>query len=372
MKITIITSPFGYIPPNGIGAIEKLWYDLALSFKKKGCDVTVVSKYPGACESSKNDINRIYVNGYKRGKTIYEDLFFDLLYSIKCFFKIQKTDVLVMNTFWMPLLCGLFKCKYLLSVYNIARYPKGQFKLYSRIDYFFSVSRAIEKEFKRQLPKRSTDIKTINNPIKTDVFTWRKKDPATKITIMYHGRIHPEKGLDILVSSLRQLRMKYDNLELILVGTRDIANGGGGDKYVKRLEELASGAIKWVNPISDPSDLADMISSCDIYCYPSVAEKGETFGVSPLEAMGLGRPVIVSSLDCFKDFIEDGVNGFVFDHRSTRAVDELSVRLEQLINDPALREKIGWKAFESSREFSNENIAGQYLAEFERLLKKHG
>lgn len=372
MKITIVTGPFGYIPPQGIGAIEKLWYDLALEFKKKGHEVTILSKRPASEHASEKDINRVYVRGYKRKKTIYEDLFFDFLYSISCFMNMPKTDILVMNTFWMPLLCWFFKHKYRVSVYNVARYPKKQFRFYSQVDAFFCVSKAVEKELNRQLSERTDDIKTVNNPIKTEVFTWQEKEPTSLITILYHGRIHPEKGLDMLVSACKQVQLKYTSLELVLVGARDIVNGGGGAKYVKVLNELAGGCIKWIDPIADPLQLAKIIATCDIYCYPSRAEKGETFGVAPLEAMGVGRPVIVSSLDCFTDFIEDGVNGFVFNHRSSSAKEELSVRIEQLIHDPELRKKIGWKAFESSRKFSNANIAAHYLSAFELIVKKYG
>lgn len=371
MKITIITGPFGYIPPNGIGAVEKLWYDLALEFKKKGCHVTIISKLPVEYESAKVDIERLYVKGYKRRKTIYEDLFLDFIYSMKCLFKVCKTDVLVLNTFWAPLLCRLIRSKYKVAVYNVARYPKRQFKFYRNIDAFFCVSNAIEKELTRQLPGRINKIKMVNNPINAEIFTWKEKRSVPPIVIMYHGRIHPEKGLDILVSAFKQLQLKYKNLELALVGAKDIANGGGGPKYVDKLNSIVGGNIKWIDSISEPSKLANTLATCDIYCYPSVAEKGETFGVAPLEAMGIGRPVIVSSLECFTDFIEDGVNGFVFNHRSSSAIDELATCMERLVKDPELREKMGRKAFESSRIFSNENIADQYLSEFGQLLNNY-
>lgn len=94
--------------------------------------------------------------------------------------------------------------------------------------------------------------------------------------------------------------------------------------------------------------------------------------MSPLEAMGIGRPVIVSALECFNDFIEDGVNGFVFDHRSPNAVEELASIIEQLMEHPDWRKEIGVEAFRSSRRFSNSHIADQYLSEFKILLNNHG
>lgn len=372
MNITIITGPFGYIPPYGIGAVEKLWYDLALEFKKEGCDVTIISKRPDLPESLKEDIDRIYVKGYKRRKTIYGDLMLDFIYSIKCLFKIQKTDILVMNAFWLPLLCWLFRNKYAVSVFNVTRYPKGQFQYYWWTDMFFCVSTAVENALNKQLTDKKDKIKTINNPIDTAIYTYREKETTTDFIIMYHGRIHQEKGLGLLVKASRILMEKYPQIKLVFVGARDIAHGGGGEQYVQLLDKMAGGKIIWVDPISDPMLLADKIASCDIYCYPSVAEKGETFGVAPLEAMGIGRPVIVSALECFNDFLEDRVNGFVFDHRSPNAVNELADIMELLIENPDLRKKIGREACRSSRRFSNQHIADKYLYEFNKLLDKHG
>lgn len=44
MKIGIITSPFGPIPPNALGAVEKSWYYIAQYFVKQNHEVTFYSK----------------------------------------------------------------------------------------------------------------------------------------------------------------------------------------------------------------------------------------------------------------------------------------------------------------------------------------
>lgn len=378
MRITIITSPFGYIPPDGYGAVERRWFNMGEEFVKQNHTVYFLSKKLKGEEQIKySDHNSgqlivIPVRGYQRRRSIYFDLFFDLIYSIKCLIKMPRTDILMMNTFWSPVLCKLFKYKYLVSSYNVARYPKGQFGLYRWADVFFCVSSAIEKALTEQIPTRKNEVKMINNPIDITAYYYREKERTSDMVIMYHGRIHPEKGLNILVSAVTFLRKKYSRIKLVLVGVRNIADGGGGDEYVKTLNRIAEGDIVWIDPISDPQLLAEKIATCDIYCYPSVAEKGETFGVAPLEAMGIGRPVIVSSLECFQDFVEDQVNGFVFNHRSPDAVKELSLIIENLIMNQDLCKEVGLRASETSCKFSNQYIANRYLSEFELLLDNYG
>lgn len=379
MRITIITSPFGCIPPNGYGAVERCWFNMGVEFVKQNHSVCFLSKKLKGkkpvryTDDDSAQLRVIPVGGYQRRKSIYSDLFFDLLYSIKCLVKMPRTDILMMNTFWSPILCRLFKYKYSVSCYNVERYPKGQFGLYRWTDAFFCASLVIEKSLVTQIPTRKNDIKTINNPIDTVVFSYREKERTNSdIVILYHGRIHPEKGLNLLVSATNLLKKKHYRIKLVFVGVREVEDGGGGEEYVWMLDKAGGGDIIWVDPISDPRLLAERIATCDIYCYPSVAEKGETFGVAPLEAMGIGRPVIVSSLECFQDFVEDQVNGFVFNHRSPDAVQELSLVIENLIMHPDLCKEVGSRAYQTSRKFSNQYIANQYLSEFELLLDNHG
>lgn len=372
MKITIITSPFGYIPPRGIGAVEKRWYDVGFEFIKQGHDVCFISKTDGNRKDSdtlvEHGVSYLFVKGYKRGM-LFLDLILDFIYSLKALLKMKSCDILVMNTFWTPALCGLFRKKYKISVYNVARMPKGQFGLYPAVDRLSCVSQAVKKVLVVQAPNLVDKIKVISNPVNTEVYSYTERDKADgMIVVMYHGRIHPEKGLDILVKAYNSLLAEYDNLALVLVGTVSKEMGGGGDEYRRYLESLTHRKIKFVDPISDAKRLSETIASCDIYCYPSVAEKGETFGVAPLEAMALGRPVIVSDLDCFKDFVEDGVNGFIFDHRDKGAVEQLSCLMKQLIENEDLCKDIGCRAAETAKKFSVANIADSYLRDFNQMM----
>ncbi|RHR52624.1 glycosyltransferase family 4 protein [Parabacteroides sp. AF17-28] len=372
MKITIITSPFGYIPPKGIGAVEKLWYDIGLEFVKQGHNVCFISKTNGNIKESdtlvEHGVSYLFVKGYRRG-LLFLDLILDFIYSLKALLKMKSCDILVMNTFWTPALCGLFRKKYKVSVYNVERMPKGQFGLYPAVDRLSCVSQAVKKVLIEQAPNLVDKIKVISNPVNTEVYSYTERDKADgMIVVMYHGRIHPEKGLDILVKAYNSLLAEYDNLALVLVGTVSKEMGGGGNEYRRYLESLTHRKIKFVDPISDARLLSETVASCDIYCYPSVAEKGETFGVAPLEAMALGRPVIVSDLDCFKDFVEDGINGFIFDHREKGAVERLSYLMKQLIENEELCKDIGCHAAKTAKRFSVANIADSYLQDFNQMM----
>jgi glycosyltransferase involved in cell wall biosynthesis len=105
-----------------------------------------------------------------------------------------------------------------------------------------------------------------------------------------------------------------------------------------------------------------------LFVYPSLAEKGETFGVAPLEAMSHGCPALVSDLACFRDFIVDARNGFVFDHRAPRPAEVLAVKIRELIQNPGRLERAGEDAVLIAQRFSVDRIAGIYLDDFQSLL----
>ena len=137
---------------------------------------------------------------------------------------------------------------------------------------------------------------------------------------------------------------------------------------------LQDGNINWVAPIKDSIQLSQAMADSDIFCYPSVAEKGETFGVAPLEAMALGIPTIVSDLDCFKDFIINKENGLVFNHRSTNNIEELAKCLEHLITNKPYRKLLGKNgATAAKNNFSVKQIADLYLSDFNSsIINKYG
>jgi glycosyltransferase involved in cell wall biosynthesis len=373
MKITVITSPFGYIPPFGFGAVERLWYNLSVEWVKEGHEVFFLSKKNKEDEQQtiQDGISIKYLKGYSRSKSLKTDIFLDFFFSFRALYNMKKTDILVLNTFWSPLICFLFFWKYKKTVYNVARFPKGQFRFFKHIDRLSCVSQAVYDELITQTPSIESITNIINYPINTEVFKYSSLEntDSEKLTIVYTGRVHPEKGLTILVEAVDLLMNDYPFLELEIVGPRTIQDGGGGDDYVNKLNALATNfSIIWCDPISDPILLKNKIIKGSIYCYPSVAEKGETFGVAPLEAMATGRATIVSNLGCFKDFVHDQKNGLIFDHNNKNAVILLKKQIEILVNNKELRLKLGLEAHKTSLNFTNEKIANLHLKDFDSLL----
>ena len=371
MRIGIITSPFCELPPDAIGAVERLWANIACEFVKMGQTVQVVGKRGETVLTNEEGVVWDYVAGYGRTKSVFGDILLDLMYSIRALRKIQYSDVLVCNTFWTPVLAPLFfRKKYGKLVYNVQRFPKRHFALYRRVDLYECASSAVCTALVKAFPRCKPVARVTSNPINTAVFKEGrcKSAPQEHICVGYHGRVNEEKGLELLAKAVGDI--SRPDVCLRIIGPWDIAHGGSGEDYRRKLDELSGGRIEWMGAISAPEKLADALAGCSLYCYPSVAERGETFGVSPLEAMGLGLPVVVSALECFADFVEDGVNGLVFDHRDNDACATLRGKLRLLIDDKSLRTQLASRAAQTVKSFSTAMVAEKYLEDFKEIMAR--
>src|SRR5208283_5083136 len=152
--------------------------------------------------------------------------------------------------------------------------------------------------------------------------------PATAgdpVTIGYVGRLHREKGLDLLAAAAAQLAAR-ENLpawRLLLCGPSDVARGGSGPEFTaeldRRLAKVLPERFRRLAPEFSEAGLAAIYRQIDIFCYPSLAVHGETFGVAVAEAMAAGAVPVVSSLKSFADFVHPGQNGTVFDQAAPDA-----------------------------------------------------
>jgi glycosyltransferase involved in cell wall biosynthesis len=370
MKITIVQGAFFPVPPLLGGAVEKMWYGLAKEFVNRGHQVNYISKsYKGFLNSeSESGINHLRVKGYKVPSSGIVLKVLDLFYTLKAVRKIENnTDIIISNTFWLPILLSSNQKRKCLI--DVARMPKGQMKFYTKNGRLRANSTPVAKAIKEEIKAEYFDkVVMIPNtlPFKnTKAIDFSKKEK----TILYTGRIHPEKGLDILIQSFAAL----DNNEwqLLIVGPYSTETGGGGDAYLEELKQLAkNSSVTFAEPIFDIDKLSEIYSKASVFVYPSVAEQGETFGVSPLEAMSWGCATVVSNLDCFKDFLIHNKNGLCFDHRSDKKVEILNQQLKDLTNNPELMKDLATAGLKVNETHSTEKLAAEFLNEFELMTIK--
>jgi len=175
-----------------------------------------------------------------------------------------------------------------------------------------------------------------------------------KKVVLFTGRLTENKGVKYLVNAA-----KYIKGTILIVG-------GGSEK--ENLEKLIKSEniknvilIGYVSP--EKSDLFHAFyERADVYVSPSVWE--EPLGLTILEAMAAGTPVVATKKGGIVSVIKDGENGFFIRARNSKQIAETVNRL--LLNDE-LREKISKNAAKTILDnFTWEKIATQ----FEDIYKK--
>ncbi len=274
------------------------------------------------------------------------------------------------NTFWLPLLVSDSSPG---KIYvHVGRYPKGQMRLYGRAARLQTPSSDVADAVKREAPSSAYKVIVIPYP-HPQIISAEAPLPLEKRAkiVLYVGRVHPEKGVHSLVEAFTRLRRSnFADWKLIIVGSTDSKEGGGGENYFRQLQQSAAVArdrIVFRGPIFDASALEEEFRAARIFAYPSLATHGETFGLAPLEAMTHGCAVLTSDLRCFRDFILPNKTGFVFERGAPDPADSLMVAFRDALSDPGRLEQIARAGQLKSEEFSRARVADKFLADFESL-----
>jgi glycosyltransferase involved in cell wall biosynthesis len=384
MRITIVGGFFLPVPPVSGGSTEKSWYRLARLFAAQGHEVTMISRrWPGwPDEETVEGVRLLRLRGFDHRRKLGLNLLLDFLWSWRVFFALPRADIVIVNAVTLPAWLGLLRPSAGRVVLMTGRMPKGQYRRYRRIALVLAASSHVRDRVVAENPALAAVSQVKGYPIDSTqlgerVGTRPHYLPAPaegQITLGFVGRIHEEKGLRLLVEALRLVAQTpgLPPWRLLLCGPSDIARGGSGAIFRGHLQHQLSGLLPpgdfhLLDPEFNERSLATVYQSLDIFCFPSLAEQGETFGVAVAEAMAAGAAPVVSNLACFTDFVRDGVNGLVFDHRAPDPAAALAAAIRRLMLDPALRRQLAAAGRETARRYDYATYAGALLEDFTRL-----
>ncbi|WP_305555209.1 glycosyltransferase [Methanobrevibacter sp. V74] len=145
--------------------------------------------------------------------------------------------------------------------------------------------------------------------------------------ILFLGRIHEIKGLDLLIKSFNQI--SNDNIKLAIVG-EDYGFKGEVEKLINEFDLNE----KVIFPgVLTGSDKIEALIDCDIFVMPS---RYESFTTSGLEAMACSKPLILTKNNHIHTWVKDSV-GLVCEFDT----DDLSNCIEKLLNNEKLCEEFG-------------------------------
>jgi len=176
--------------------------------------------------------------------------------------------------------------------------------------------------------------------------------------VLFVGRLRYYKGLQFLIKAAPDV-----DAEFLLVGT-------GTPEIEAELRELAArnGVAQRVHFLGDVND-ADKVAlyyGADIFCMPSHL-RSEAFGLSQVEAMACGLPVVSCDVDSGVPFVnQNGVSGLTVRRADPAA---LAAGLNRLLQDEELRHHLAHGArARAQEEFTAEKMCERVKAVYRRVL----
>jgi len=240
-----------------------------------------------------------------------------------------------------------------LNIYRASLRPFEDFFL-RRLDGAIAVSPAAWNSWRKFLKKKDGVI--IPNGI--DLARFKPKREAEKyqgerIRVLFVGRLEPRKGIMDLLRAFKLLAKKVPQAHLTIVGW---GPSGHRSELFVRHHRLGS-RVNFAHRVSDKR-LLSYYAQADICCFPAVG--GESFGVVLLEAMAMGKPLVV--------YANAGYRWVLKDYPWKKAlvpvkdVKKLASSLEILAGDEKLRRTLGKWGLAEVKKYRWEKVAKQILA----------
>ncbi len=307
--------------------------------------------------------------------------------SLPIIFAKEKLDLLHIPHFNAPL---LYPGKYLLTIHDLIKHDSKGPETTTRQPWLYFVKRTGYLFLTHLISRRASHIIVPTEFVKNDVVA-RLKVPADKITvtyeavsgslkevalspdkkiivlnkfglsqpfIVYTGNVYPHKNVDLLIDAIAEHNQKKEvDLQLALICSRSVF----WDRLNKKIAERNLG--KWIKMLGyvDDKEVSEIYSLALALVHPS---KMEGFGLTGLEAMSLGLPVISSNASCLPEVYGDAA--LYFDPTSR---EDLVAKLEQLIKDLDLRESLIAAGYHQVRKYSWDKMGRETVEVYQKLLK---
>lgn len=214
--------------------------------------------------------------------------------------------------------------------------------------------------FKELLNLIDKEAEIIPFGVDTNVFNYKYKTRDKNFKIGITKSLEDWYGHYYLILAFKKLSEKYKNLKLLIAG--DGSKRGYLEELVKslNLEEK----VKFFGYISN-IDLPKFLNKLDVFVMPSLLE---SFGVSAIESLAVGVPVVASNVGGIPEIVIDGKTGFLVESKN---VNEIVNAVNKLLLNPYLREKMSKKGRGFvEKKYNFNKIAQKMELLYKRLVNK--
>lgn len=165
-------------------------------------------------------------------------------------------------------------------------------------------------------------------------------------TFIFIGQLILRKGLLQLLKACSLLRQQgYQNFSILVIG-----DGTDREFFQQQAKEMGlDEQLIWMGRCSYGC-LGVYLEQADVFVFPSLED---TWGMSVLEAMTFGKPIICSKFAGASEMVVDGENGYLFEPNNP---EELAILMQKFITQPSLIDSMGQKGYQLIKSHSPEEV----------------
>jgi glycosyltransferase involved in cell wall biosynthesis len=174
--------------------------------------------------------------------------------------------------------------------------------------------------------------------------------------VTFLGRITMQKGPEYFVEAAARVLDKTDGVRFVMAGSGDMMN-----KMIERAASLGIMDRFHFTGFLRGDAVFRMFKYSDVYIMPSVSEP---FGISPLEAMQSGVPVIISKQSGVSEILKHAIKIDFWD------IDKMANAIYALLNYPALAQTIGENGLKEANSLRWEESAKHVYNVYKSVLNQ--
>lgn len=362
MKILIIND---YI--EKIGGCETYLYNLKNELEKKGHE-TIFIGGNNNLSSLKSYVKSFYNFKFKKKVTkLLKNESPNIIYARSIVNNISPSFLVAASKYNVPVVLNHPRYEQFLPVKINLVDPITYIKWLKRKFHLFLIKNHVEIHIaqsifmKKKLQNFFCESKIIhiNHPLFWNYTSKPKKlNENEKITILYAGRVVKVKGLQYLLDSAHILNNKGYNFNVKIVGDGDYKETLLNLVERYKLEKI----VTFIGHV-EQYDLINIYNESHIFISPCTYN--ETFGLTIVESLSQGTPVITTKGGAQEEHIQDGYNGFLVEKHNSQMIAD---KIEYLINNPETYSEMSKNSIESSKKYSKEEHLEKLIFVFQKLI----
>jgi len=336
MKIALLSPIAWRTPPTHYGPWENIASLICEGLVKKGIDVTLFATEDSITAGK---LSAVCPRGYEEDSTI-EPKVWECLHISEVFERADEFDLIHNNFDFLPLsYSGLVETPVLTTIHGFSSAAiLPVYEKYNKNNYYVSISNSDRSD-------KLDYIDTVYHGINLDEFTFRKEMGDY---LLFFGRMHSDKGAKEAIQIAKAFGKK-----LIMAGIIQDT-----DYFEQEIAPHLGEDIVYIGSVG-PDQRNKLLGEAYALLHPIFF--AEPFGLSVVESMACGTPVVAFNKGSMPELIESGKNGFIVSN-----IKEAVVALEKIpeISRQSCRDTV-------EQKFTVEKMVDNYIRVYQQIIEQN-